>query len=95
MAENLLAWDVMIAAYNGRQFQVVQHMVVAPMGGAVMRPEVVGFRYEAILPLIDRMVPEPRRREVFEKFRWIEPYAVRAAGGGNAKGSDDQAGAQG
>lgn len=89
MAENLLAWDVLIAVFNGRQFEREQVLAASPMGGVFMRSRVVGFRYEAVIKTIELMVPPARRREVFEKFRWIEPYAVSAAGGGDAKGSDD------
>jgi hypothetical protein len=83
---------VLIAAYNGGQFQRESVTVAAPMGGAITRPQIVGFRYEAVLALVELMAPPERRREVFEKFRWVEPYAVAKAAGGSvsgAKGSDD------
>ena len=83
------------AVFEGGQFQFVSTTVGLPTGGAATISKPIAFRYEAVIKVIELMVPRERRREVFEKFRWIEPYAVRAAGGSDAKGSDSQAAGQG
>jgi hypothetical protein len=90
MSENILPWQVLEAAVEGGQYQYVNLTVSMPMGGSISRPEVVGFRYEAVLALIHLMAPSDRRREVFEKFRWVAAHALQAArgGGSNGEGSD-------
>lgn len=88
LEENLLAWDIVVALYNRRAFEREQFMVAMPMGGAFMKSVPVAFRTEALVQLVEVLVPRERRREVIEQVGWVEPIAVRAAGGSDAKGSD-------
>jgi hypothetical protein len=79
--ENQLAWDVLMAMWD--QVEAIGGFGVA----------IVGFKYSSLQFVFDVMVPSHRRRDVFEQFLLLKPYALEAMrrDGRQRKGSNDSA----